>query len=183
MVWGIGGMIAMLAWVWTPLRRRAYVRSSRLCRGVRKRPRDRPLPPLDGAILADLMCAALSGGASIPSAMIALDSAVGIGSGLAIAAQILLLGGQWEEAWEHVDERMRHIGDALTPAWTDGASPVPLLTHSAASIRERRNRHARLAAVKLGEKVVLPLVICFLPAFVVLGVVPVIAAVGIEIFS
>ena len=42
---------------------------------------------------------------------------------------------------------------------------------------------AREAAAALGSKLVLPLGLCFLPAFVVLGIVPTVIATGMKFFE
>jgi len=60
---------------------------------------------------------------------------------------------------------------------------VPLLERTSASLREGRIRTAREAAAALGSKLVLPLGLCFLPAFVVLGIVPTVIATGMKFFE
>ncbi|SNU02595.1 tight adherence protein B [Ruaniaceae bacterium KH17] len=67
----------------------------------------------------------------------------------------------------------------LEPAWTDGANPVPLLVGAAASVLARSDRAAREAAERLAVRLVLPLGLCFLPAFILIGVVPIVISLGI----
>ena len=144
------------------------------------------LPCVDQAMVADLAQAALASGASIPAALKALHCALGEeeeASGLDVAARPLLLGGGWEEAWADVPERFAPLREALEPAWVDGAAAVPLLERTSASLREGRIRTAREAAAALGSKLVLPLGLCFLPAFVVLGIVPTVIATGMKFFE
>ncbi len=145
-----------------------------------------PLAAIDGAMAADLLQAALSSGASIPGAMSALDNALAEEhepSGLSTAARLLMMGGQWEESWQDVPARFDIVKDALQPAWEDGAAPIPLLHRGAELMRQGRERHAREAAARLGSQLVIPLGLCFLPAFVLIGILPVIAAAGISIFG
>ncbi len=155
---------------------------------VAARPREKkrkPMDPLDGAMSADLLQAALKAGASIPGALIALDMALGEeeeSSGLQVAGRLLMMGATWDEAWNGVPARFDVLKDALQPAWEDGAAPLPLLERGAQMLRQGRERHAREAAAKLGSQLVPPLGLCFLPAFVLLGIVPVIAAAGLAIF-
>lgn len=144
------------------------------------------LPSLDSAMILDLTCAVISAGASVPSALMALDTALAEEkeeAGLGRVAHLLLMGAQWDEAWEGVQERFEPLRDSLAPAWLSGASPVPLLERSAASLRQSRERVAREAASELGSKLVLPLGICFLPAFVLFGVIPVVFSTGLSLFS
>lgn len=141
---------------------------------------------IDPAMASDLMAAALSGGSSIPTALMSLYKALGEekeANGLDVTSRTLLMGGTWEEAWRDVPVRFDPLKDALEPAWHDGAAPLALLERSAATFRERRARRAREAAAQLGSKLVMPLGLCFLPAFVAIGIVPVIAAAGLDIFG
>lgn len=96
---------------------------------VAARPREKkrkPMDPLDGAMSADLLQAALKAGASIPGALIALDMALGEeeeSSGLQVAGRLLMMGATWDEAWNGVPARFDVLKDALQPAWEDGAHP------------------------------------------------------------
>ncbi|WP_406709219.1 hypothetical protein QEV68_02315 [Trueperella pyogenes] len=127
---------------------------------------------VDTAVVLDLAAAALGSGISIPSTLKALDVAAG-GQARTQTANLLLMGAKWDEAWEGAaNERLR---EALRAAWTDGAAPVPLVERSAQSLRLQRQRKAKEAAARLGAKLVMPLGLCFLPAFILLGIVPVIA--------
>ncbi|MGO1591386.1 MAG: type II secretion system F family protein [Ancrocorticia sp.] len=163
----------------------AFIYSPGLGREGGGEERSLPLDRIDGAMAADLIGAALRAGTSIPGALRALDTALEEEGENHVnrAAQILLMGGQWEEAWSEAPEHLHPVRDALEPAWTDGAAPLPLLERCADTIRQSRDRKAREAAAKLGTKLVMPLGLCFLPAFVVLGIIPVIAAAGITIFG
>ncbi|OQD34804.1 hypothetical protein B1R42_08695 [Trueperella pyogenes] len=127
---------------------------------------------VDTAVVLDLAAAALGSGLSIPSTLKALDVATG-GQARTQTANLLLMGAKWDEAWEGAaNERLR---EALRAAWTDGAAPVPLVERSAQSLRLQRQRKAKEAAARLGAKLVMPLGLCFLPAFILLGIVPVVA--------
>ncbi|KAE8762071.1 secretion system protein, partial [Georgenia thermotolerans] len=57
-------------------------------------------------------------------------------------------------------------------------APGPLLRRAAEAVRADRQRQAQEAAARLGVRLVLPLGLCFLPAFVLLGIVPVVVAAG-----
>lgn len=144
------------------------------------------LNPVDSAMSIDLACAVIAAGASVPSALLSLDKALAEEkeeAGLGRVAHLLLMGAPWDEAWEGVQERFVPLRDSLAPAWLSGAAPIPLLERSAESIRQSRARIAREAASELGAKLVLPLGLCFLPAFVLFGVVPVVFSTGLSLFS
>lgn len=144
------------------------------------------LPLMDQAMVADLAVAAVSSGCSIPALLTSLDSALSEEeeeSCLKYAAKSLAMGGTWQEAWQDVPSRFRPLRDALEPAWVDGAAATPLLERTAAGLRAARVRRARESAAKLGAKLVLPLGLCFLPAFILLGVVPIVVSAGIAILK
>ena len=136
--------------------------------------------------LMDQAMAAVSSGCSIPALLTSLDSALSEEeeeSCLEYAAKSLAMGGTWQEAWQDVPSRFRPLRDALEPAWVDGAAATPLLERTAAGLRAARVRRARESAAKLGAKLVLPLGLCFLPAFILLGVVPIVVSAGIAILK
>lgn len=151
-----------------------------------------PVSPTDAAVLVELADAALRSGGSIPGTLIALGEAVGgaDGGALARAGSVLVLGGSWDEAWLSPEARtvpragrasdgaLRTLAEALEPAWVDGVPAGPLLRRAAERVRAGRSRHAREAAARLGVRLVLPLGLCYLPAFVLLGLVPVALAAG-----
>ncbi|MBP3222390.1 MAG: type II secretion system F family protein [Actinomycetaceae bacterium] len=140
----------------------------------------------DSAFIMDLMRASISTGASLPKALHAVDNALAeekTPSHLDIVGKMLIFGASWKEAWAVAPRRFIPLRDALEPAWNDGSAPLPLLKRAAQSLRSQRARQSREAASKLGAKLVLPLGFCFLPAFIILGVIPVIAATGLRLFQ
>lgn len=153
-------------------------------RGGRSLPAPAEEPPervaleVDSAVACDLLAAVLESGASVPRALAALGEAIAGESGvhLATAARMLRLGGSWAEA-------CREIGapaylEPLRLAWTEGIAPGPLLQAAATQIRFQRTAAAREAAERLAVRLVLPLGLCLLPAFILMGLVPVVIATG-----
>lgn len=152
-------------------------------RGQRRPPRAarRATPAVDVAVLLDLADAALEAGASVPGTLEALGRALDTGSHgtvLRRAGGALRLGAPWDEAWAGAPPALAPLADALEPAWVEGSAPGPLLRRAAAAVRAGRHRRAQEAAARMAVRLVLPLGLCFLPAFVLLGVVPVVAAAG-----
>lgn len=124
---------------------------------------------VDDAVVLDMVRAALRAGADVVSAIEAVGAALPAHQGEASvrAARALRLGSGWDAAWQQPGE----LAAALAPAWSDGVDPEPLLAHAAAAIRTGRQARAREAAARLGVRLVLPLGLCLLPAFVLLGLV------------
>ena len=144
----------------------------------RRRSRRRSDGPdvVDPAALLDLLEIALAAGAAIPAALTALAEAVApahAGDRLRAAGTALRLGAGWQEAWHRCGPALQPIADVLEAAWTDGVDPTMLVRHRAVTIRARRSRESKKAAARLGARLVLPLGLCFLPAFVLLSMVPV----------
>lgn len=155
-------------------------------RRLEKPPKERPPKPrpTDEAMVVDLVAALLSSGSAIPTALESLGACLPPGkeSEEAVrAGRILLLGGDWDEAWEGAT-RLSRLASALEPAWTEGAPPVALLRRAAAAIRARRMKDAQEAAARLGVRLVMPLGLCFLPAFFLIGIVPIILSLGASFF-
>ena len=82
-------------------------------------------------------------------------------------------GADWDEAWEDLaDEELAELGRRLQPLHTSGMAGAAGLTQAARAVRQERRRTAELAAEQLAVRLVVPLGLCHLPAFVCLGVLP-----------
>ena len=140
------------------------------------RPRADPAPgqgtPMDAVLLLDLVDVALGTGASVPRAVSAVGAAVGgeQGDALARGATALLLGASWDSAWSGTP--VAEVVEPLETSWVTGSAPGPALRGRAEQLRRDRRARTAAAAGSLGVQLVLPLGLCFLPAFVLLGLVP-----------
>jgi hypothetical protein len=171
---------------WSSARRWSVERS---CPRHRGRPwRKRPRPGVGAGVpvrveltvVLDLLASALGSGAGIPRALEATGDALG-GPDRAVlrgAASALLLGASWDGAWAGTGDRFAHVAEALQPAWVHGAAPRDALRLAGIRIDQDARTRARTAAARLGVHLVLPLGVCFLPAFVLIGLVPVLLSLG-----
>lgn len=139
---------------------------------------------IDPAVILDLASAGLAGGAAIPRVLSALATAIREPR-LAAVSRALIFGVEWNSAWSLLQpgntcpEWAQYLSAALEPAWKDGVAPEALLKGSGLRVRASKDQRARQAAQKLSVRLVIPLGICQLPAFILLGIVPVILA-GLE---
>lgn len=144
-----------------------------------QRPRAGP-PPGSGqevelAVVLDLLDAACTSGAGVPGALVAVGDAIGGRRGplLRRAGAALLLGAPWQDAWDGCLPGDRRVPAALRAAWEDGVPPGHALRGAAEAARRERHARAAEAAGRLGVRLVLPLGLCYLPAFLAVGLVPV----------
>ncbi|HEY0117884.1 MAG TPA: type II secretion system F family protein [Cellulomonas sp.] len=139
----------------------------------------------DPTLLLDLVAVALAAGAPVPAALAAVGSSwPGVsGEAMVRAARALALGAPWAVAWTGAGGTALAVATALEPAWASGASPVPLLRTAADRLRSRRRAETRAAAGRLGVQLVVPLGLCHLPAFVLIGLVPVVVSLASGLFG
>jgi tight adherence protein C len=96
---------------------------------------------------------------------------------LGLAAAVLRLGGTPAAALRAAAERsgldeLRAAAAALEAAERWGAPPAEALAARAEALRSRTRLHAEAEAGRAAVRLVFPLVLCFLPAFVLVVVVP-----------
>lgn len=91
----------------------------------------------------------------------------------------LQAGLNWQRAWvtpHGLDSELVKLRDALAIVTAAGAPSADILRATAARVRRTEFRRAEQSAAKLGVKLVVPLGVCSLPAFICLGVIPVLIA-------
>jgi pilus assembly protein TadC len=130
---------------------------------------------------ADLLAAALRAGAPPGHAAAVVGAAVAgpVGSRLMRVGSALRLGESPERAWEYLADLPggERVARAAVRSADSGAALAAALTRLADETRVARAAAAEAAARRAGVLVVLPLGLCFLPAFLLAGVVPVVVAV------
>ena len=151
----------------------AWVVGIALCRRILARARSVD-EDTDPALACDLVAAGLACGAAIPRVLDALAAACARES-LAWTAQALRLGVSWADAWEETPKWSIPLRDALESSWTSGNAPETMLARSASWERRARLADAKTRAEELSVRLVGPLGACFLPAFLALGIAPLLA--------
>lgn len=144
-----------------------------------------PPGPSDVALLADLVAAALAAGATPLAALDVAGRAVGglEGEQVVRVAARLRLGSDWGGAWRGTRPGLEPLTRCLGLALDTGAPGAALLRDAASELRRRRARAAQLEASRLGVRLVLPLGLCALPAFLALGVVPVVISLADHVLT
>lgn len=96
------------------------------------------------------------------------------------------LGVGQDEAWRELGERhaaFAALARELRHAWGTGVALAPVLRRHAREARASAHSAAQERARRAGVTTVLPLAACFLPAFMLIGVVPVIGGVVGQLFG
>ena len=127
----------------------------------------------------DLLAACLAAGASPGRALEAVAVAAGgtISDLLGGVARLTMLGSPVEVAWSGclADVAWAPVARAVIRAHHSGAPLTDVLSRLADDQRRAVRTAAEAATRRAAVRAVLPLGLCFLPAFVLVGVVPVVA--------
>lgn len=130
-------------------------------------------PTVDTALVLELLAAQLRAGLAPLAALGALAEALN-SRPLHAVCQRLQMGSSWGSAWSgSAAGTFGELRDALAPAYTGGAPSTALLLSLADAHRLSERRAAERAAGKLSVALVVPLGLCSLPAFICLGIVPI----------
>ena len=131
------------------------------------------MPPVDTALVLELLAAQLRAGLAPLAALGTLAEALN-SRPLHTVCQRLQMGSGWGSAWPgSAAGTFGELRDALAPAYTGGAPSTALLLSLADAHRLSERRAAERAAGKLSVALVVPLGLCSLPAFICLGIVPI----------
>lgn len=129
--------------------------------------------------LCALLGATVRSGLDVRSALDEVGRvADGDADSLSQVAAALSRGVGWDEAWTRAPGRLAPLARALLPAWERGASPVEALESLAEASLARAKAAGEAAGAELGVRLSLPLALCLLPAFVLVGIVPLLIAIG-----
>lgn len=139
----------------------------------KSQPGTRPIPRVDDDLLAfdlDLVAICLTSGLPIPVALALTAEATDDRSGLGRIARSMTIGGQDLSD----DDRLVPVLEVFEFSEHTGVGPAPLIESVAKELRDSSRRRRQEAAAALGVKLVVPLGVCILPAFLLLSVVPVV---------
>lgn len=129
--------------------------------------------PVDTALVLELLAAQLRAGLAPLAALGTLAEALN-SRPLHTVCQRLQMGSGWGNAWSgSAAGTFGELRDALAPAYTGGAPSTALLLSLADAHRLNERRAAERAAGKLSVALVVPLGLCSLPAFICLGIMPI----------
>lgn len=132
---------------------------------------------LDVAYAMDLLAFALSGGAPVVQALEAVTAASGesmphVAAALSRVSAAMRWGVSDPQAWAVAPPVWRPAASAFALASRAGAAPSALLREAARDLRTSEAERVAVAGAKVGVRVVLPLGLCFLPAFILITIVP-----------
>lgn len=147
---------------------------------ARRVARERARPdPLDLAATWDLLAACLRAGLPVPTSVtaIAADLPADAGRVLRATAELLAMGADPVEAWAPALACPHTAALARGARHTarSGTALADVVGALAAAVRDAAGDAAEARAQRAGVLIAAPLGVCFLPAFICLGIAPVVA--------
>ena len=129
--------------------------------------------------VVDLMAAVLSAGAAPGDALARVAAVVDPPAADELSGWVarLGLGADPADVWASLARhpQLGRLGTALLRATESGAPVVPALARLAHDLRARRRAEVEVRVRQVEVKAAVPLGVCLLPAFVLVGVVPLVA--------
>lgn len=176
---GLAAAAAVLLWpgrpvpVWTPW---SGTRTG-TARSLRRRAPGQSLSSLVPEAL-ELVALALLGGGSLAAAVTRVGGVLPgrPGQQLSEVGARLQAGAVGAEAWEAAGAHWSPAWRSLQLAESSGVAPGRALTQAAQDLRRDAVADVEVAAARLGVRLVLPLGLAYLPAFVLTTVLPVVLA-------
>lgn len=142
----------------------------------------RQVPPF-----AELLSATLASGAPLGRSLAVVSEAVGEPTRTALAPVLAAmdLGADPVEAWRSTPTEPAHeeLAAAIIRSLESGAPLSRIMGQLGEDARRRHRAAVEVAARSAGVRAVAPLAACFLPAFLLLGVVPVVASLAGALLS
>jgi pilus assembly protein TadC len=135
----------------------------------------------DTPVFIDLLAATLASGATMQSSLFAAANAMQerpIQTRLAPVLAAIELGADPRDAWSALigEPVLGQLAMSVMRSYDTGAGLEPVLAGIASEMRREHRSRVEVAARTAGVKAVIPLAVCFLPAFFALGVVPIVAS-------
>ena len=126
----------------------------------------------------DLLAACVHSGAAVESALLTVADAIGgpLAAELPGVHHRLALGVDPVTAWQQLDVPvLQPLSHAVLRAYESGAAVTDAISLLADDLRERARTEVLVRANSVEVRAAAPLGACFLPAFVLIGVVPLVA--------
>lgn len=191
--WGLAGVAGLGAWLLVGGTTGLLAGAALVVAGERALRRAEPdtdaevrtarVRELPGA--CDLLAVLLSAGVPVGAALAAVGEAVPVplGAELRNVAALHRLGAEPRRAWADAPPELGSLGRALVRAGESGSAVAPALRALAADSRATARAATEAAVRRAGVWVLAPLGVCFLPAFLCLGVVPLVLGIAAEVFG
>jgi pilus assembly protein TadC len=143
------------------------------------------VPVAEVAGVIDLLALTLRGGVGLVEAMEAV--AARVGGPLGLHLKTVAAAGRWgvedATAWASVPSAWQPAARALRMAATAGVPPADALVGAADEVRRAEQQRLEVATATLGVRIVLPLGLVFLPAFILTTVVPIVLALAQQVLA
>jgi Flp pilus assembly protein TadB len=137
------------------------------------------------AVASDLMAAALRAGSPVPTAVLHVGEVLDgpLSASLAQIGRELAAGVSPRQAWQRIGrlDTARRIINAAQRTAESGAAMSGALTRCADDLRVDAAHERQARVQRASVLLMLPLGLCFLPAFLLAGLVPVVLAVVSEV--
>jgi pilus assembly protein TadC len=174
-----GGLVAALAGAG------AGVALERLLRRSGAGPDDGGQLARDLPVACDLLGVCLGAGTPVGAALAAVGSSVPgpLGERLIEVGALYRLGAAPRRAWSGVPPPVDALARTMVRAGESGSTVVPALQRLAADLRSSDRSDTEAAVRRAGVWVLAPLGLCFLPAFLCLGVVPLVLGIATDVFG
>lgn len=158
---------------------------------------------IDPLLGLHMIIVALRSGVAIPRALNVVGAVLPGGHGLWMCdvSRALISGDSWHEAWSppHVLKNIQSVSKStnrhkklekidsssvlatwlmtsLRESWCNGSSPVPVLLALSKHYEITMENVARQETSRLSVRLLLPVGLCFLPAFICIGILPTVAS-------
>ncbi|MGY1806102.1 type II secretion system F family protein [Blastococcus sp. SYSU D00669] len=133
----------------------------------------------------DLLAVSLAAGLPLGAALAAVATAVPepLAAELRRVAGLTRLGAQPRSAWGGAPDELAGLGRVLVRAGESGSAVGPALRALAADARALARTELEADVRRAGVWVLAPLGLCFLPAFLCLGVVPLVLGIAGQVFG
>jgi len=139
-----------------------------------------PLP-----VACDLLAVCLAAGLPMAGALAAVAGAVpgDLGDALDRVAGMARLGADAGRAWHDAHAVLEPLARTLRRSETSGARAAPALHALAADLRASARGATDAAVRRAGVRILAPLGLCFLPAFVCLGIAPLVIGIARDVLG